>query len=219
MSNPAALSVLKGNPVFRGLPDRQLLEIAAICQNRRYRRGEIVFAEGTLGTRLYGVIAGRIMISTTSLEGRALHLNVAWPGEVVGEIAFLDGGKRTATGKAASPLSCFEIDRAAFFQLLDRRPQLTVHLLQLVCSRVREMTRSAADSAFLTIPQRLATRMRDLAQPQNGPGTAEVRISQGELAEFLGISRQVVNGYLRAWQRAGRVELARGKILIKDASL
>jgi CRP-like cAMP-binding protein len=219
MSNPAALSVLRSNPVFRGLAEKLLFEIAAICQNRTYRRGEVVFAEGTPGTRLYGVIAGHLMISTTSLEGRALHLNAAWPGEVVGEIAFLDGGKRTATGRAASPLTCFEIDRTAFFQLLDRRPQLTVHLLQLVCARVREMTRSAADSAFLTIPQRLATRMRDLAQAQNGPGPAEIRISQGELAEFLGISRQVVNGYLRAWQRAGRVELARGKILIKDSSL
>jgi CRP/FNR family transcriptional regulator, cyclic AMP receptor protein len=219
MANAAAFSVLKANPVFRGLPDKLLLEIATMCQNRHYRRGEVVFAEGTFGTRLYGVIAGRLMISTASSEGKALHLNVAWPGEVVGEIAFLDGGKRTATGKAASPLACFEIDRTAFFQLLDRRPQLTIHLLQLVCTRVRDMTRSAADSAFLTVPQRLATRMRDLAQPQSEPGTAEVKISQSELAEFLGISRQVVNGYLRAWQRAGRVKLARGKIFINDASL
>jgi len=219
MPNPGAMSVLRGNPIFRELPEDLLADVAELCENHRYRRNEIVFAEGTPGNKLYGVIAGRLLISTSSLEGRDLHLNVVEQGEVVGEIAFLDGGMRTATGRAAEAVTCFEIDRAPFFRLLERSPQLSVHLLQLVCRRVRWMTRLVADSAFLSVPQRLATRMLDLARPSaSGTESAEIRISQAELAEFLGISRQVVNSYLRAWQRDGRVELARGKILIKDLS-
>jgi CRP-like cAMP-binding protein len=219
MPNPGAMSVLRGNPIFRELPEDLLAEVAELCENHRYRRGETVFTEGTPGTKLYGVIAGRLLISTSSLEGRDLHLNVVEQGEIIGEIAFLDGGMRTATGRAAEAVTCFEIDRVPFFKLLERTPQLSVHLLQLVCRRVRWMTRLVADSAFLSVPQRLATRMLDLARP-NGSGTenAEIKISQAELAEFLGISRQVVNSYLRAWQRDGRVQLARGKILIKDLS-
>lgn len=216
MSNPGAMSVLRVSPIFRGLSGELLVNVGALCRNREYRRGQTVFEEGTPGTKLYGVICGRLIITTSSAKGLELHLNVVEQGEIVGEIAFLDGGLRTATGRAAEPSTCFEIDRAAFFKLLERTPELSVHLLQLVCRRVRWMTKLVGDSAFLSVPERLAIRLRDLAKTDAHAQCAEVRISQAELAQFLGISRQVVNGYLRAWQREGRVELARGSIRIKD---
>jgi CRP-like cAMP-binding protein len=215
------MAVLRGSPIFRGVAEEVLNEVAGLCRNRMYRRGEAVFKEGTAGTKLYGLISGRLLITTTSEKGLELHLNVIEPGEIVGEIAFLDGGLRTATGRAAESSTCFEIDRAAFFKLLERSPELSTHLLQLVCKRVRWMTKLAADSAFLSVPERLAVRLRDLARPPASPSkeasrAAEVRISQSDLAQFLGVSRQVVNGYLRAWEREGRIELARGSIRIRD---
>jgi CRP-like cAMP-binding protein len=215
MPNPGAMAVLRSSPIFRGVAEDLLAEVAGLCRNRIYRRGEAVFKEGTAGTKLYGVISGRLLITTTSDKGLELHLNVVEPGEIVGEIAFLDGGLRTATGRAAENSTCFEMDRAAFFKLLERTPQLSTHLLQLVCKRVRWMTKLAADSAFLSVPERLAVRLRDLARPSDSQ-IAEVRISQTDLAQFLGISRQVVNGYLRAWEREGHIELGRGSIRIKD---
>ena len=219
MSNPGAMAVLRSSPIFRGVADDVLTDVAALCRNRTYRRSDTVFEEGTPGTKLFGVMSGRLLITTTSDKGLELHLNVIEPGEIVGEIAFLDGGMRTATGRAAEPSTCFEIDRGAFFKLLERSPQLSAHLLQLVCKRVRWMTKLAADSAFLSVPERLAVRLRDMARPIDGrtdePAT-EVKISQAELAQFLGISRQVVNGYLRAWEREGRIVLGRGYIRIKD---
>lgn len=217
MPNPGAMAVLRGSPIFRGVAEEVLTEIAGLCRNRIYRRGDAVFKEGTPGTKLYGVISGRLLITTTSEKGLELHLNVVEPGEIVGEIAFLDGGLRTATGRAAETSTCFEVDRVAFFKLLERSPELSAHLLQLVCKRVRWMTKLAADSAFLSVPERLAVRLRDLARPASAESnTAEVRISQADLAQFLGVSRQVVNGYLRAWEREGRIQLARGSIRIRD---
>jgi CRP/FNR family transcriptional regulator, cyclic AMP receptor protein len=217
MRNPAALSVLRQNPIFSGVSADSLANIEALCRNRNYRRGELVFEEGTAGIKLYGVIAGRLLITASSPKGSQLNLNVLGPGEIVGEIAFLDGGLRTATGRAAEQSTCFEIDRAAFFGLLHRSPELGAHLLQLVCRRVRWMTKLVADSAFLSVSERLATRLRDLAEAYGKNKTdMEVKISQAELAQFLGISRQVVNGYLRAWQKAGRVELGRGSIRIRN---
>jgi CRP/FNR family transcriptional regulator, cyclic AMP receptor protein len=222
MPNAGALAVLRSSPIFRGIAEEVLTEVAALCRNRVYRRGAAVFEEGAPGTKLYGVISGRLLITTTSEKGVELNLNVAEPGEIVGEIAFLDGGLRTATGRAAETSTCFEVDRGAFFKLLERSPQLSAHLLQLVCKRVRWMTKLAADSAFLSVPERLAVRLRDLAKPASDARTThdaravEVKISQAELAQFLGISRQVVNGYLRVWERAGHLELGRGSIKIKD---
>jgi CRP/FNR family transcriptional regulator, cyclic AMP receptor protein len=217
--NPGAMSVLRVSPIFHGLSRELLEEVARLCKNREYRRGQLVFEEGAPGTKLYGLISGRLIITTISAAGVQLHLNVAEQGEIVGEIAFLDGGPRTATGRAAERTTCFEIDRADFFDLLGRAPQLSSHLLQLVCRRVRWMTKLLGDSAFLSVPERLALRLRDLAKHTDGAEYAEVRISQAELAHFLGISRQVVNGYLRAWQRIGRVELARGSIRIRNLTI
>lgn len=216
MSNPAAMSVLRVSPIFQGLPCETLAAVSALCKNREYRRGAVVFSEGTPGTKLYGVIGGRMLITTTSPQGQELHLNVVDAGEITGEIAFLDGGMRTATGRAAEATVCFEVDRACFFELMERTPQLAIHLLQLVCKRARWMTKLVTDSAFLSVPERLATRLRDLAKPADRSEEVEVRISQAELAQFLGISRQVVNSYLRDWERAGRLELTRGAIRIRD---
>jgi CRP/FNR family transcriptional regulator, cyclic AMP receptor protein len=197
-----------------------LLEhVSRLCRTRSYSRGETIFVEGSPGLKLYGVVAGRLMITTASPQGLELHLNVAGPGEIIGEIAFLDGGTRTATARAAELTTCFELERPAFFTLLEQHPQLGTHLLQLVCRRVREMTKLAADSAFLSVSQRLASRLRSLATSSSGEGcVAEIRISQAELADFLGVSRQVVNGYLQVWKRNGVVDLGRGAIRIKNMS-
>jgi CRP/FNR family cyclic AMP-dependent transcriptional regulator len=218
MPNLAALSVLRASPIFRGLSQDLLEHVSTLCRTRSYSRGETIFVEGSPGLKLYGVVAGRLMITTTSSQGLELHLNVAGPGEIIGEIAFLDGGTRTATARAAELTTCFELDRPAFFTLLEEHPQLGTHLLQLVCRRVREMTKLAADSAFLSVSQRLASRLRSLAQSPVDGGAAEIRISQAELADFLGVSRQVVNGYLQVWKRNGIVDLGRGAIRIKDMS-
>jgi len=216
MRNAGAASVMRSHPIFQGLSADLLADVVALCENREYRRGDIVFTEGQPGTRLYGVIAGRLIITTTSAEGQELNLNVAEAGEILGEIAFLDGGPRTASGRASAPTTCFSMERAPFFKLLERSPELSVHLLQLVCKRVRWMTNLVADSAFRSVPQRMATQLAHLARPDDAGRGAEVQISQAELAQFLGITRQVVNQHLQTWQRAGLVELKRGTIRIRD---
>lgn len=116
MTNPGALTVLKQNPMFRGLPDSVLATVSGLCSNRQYDTGAVVFAQGEPGKQLFGVISGQIRISTESANGQELYLNIIYPGEIVGEIAFLDGGTRTATGRAAQPSTCFVIQRAPFHE-------------------------------------------------------------------------------------------------------
>ena len=218
MPNPGAMTVLQSNPIFGGLAPARLAEIVELCSNRRYAPGNTIFRQGELGTTLFGVIAGQIRITVTSPEGQELHLNLIEPGEVVGEIAFLDGGQRTATGTAATATTCFAIQRKPFYQLLDRRPEIRQHLLLLLCERVRWTSRLVADSAFLSVPDRLTRRLADLlpAGEQTSGNGVRIKISQLELATYLGVSRQVVNGYLRQWQEAGRLQLGRGAITISD---
>jgi CRP/FNR family cyclic AMP-dependent transcriptional regulator len=216
--NTAAVTILRNSPSFRGLDSESLREIEALCVDRRYATGETVFRQGEPGTALLGVVSGQIRITVNSEQGRELHLNLIEPGEIIGEIAFIDGGLRTATGTAAEPTTCFTINRAPFFALMDERPSISHHLLALLCERVCWTSRLVADSAFLSVPDRMLARLRDLSASGETTvdGGTRIRISQQELADYLGVSRQVVNGYLRNWQKAGQVRLSRGAITIQD---
>lgn len=212
------MDIIRNSPAFRDLDEVSLQEIEQLCTTRRFEAGQTVFREGEPGHTLVGLVSGKLRISVTSTAGRELNLNLIEPGEIVGEIAFIDGGLRTATGTAIEPSTCVTIQRKPFFALMDRRPQISRHFLALLCERVRWTSQLVADSAFLSVPDRMATRLRDLAQADDRPicEPIEVRISQQELADYLGVSRQVVNGYLREWHRNGLVGLSRGTITLLE---
>jgi len=205
--------VLQHSPIFGSLDDGVVDALVGMSTTQNYHDGESIFREGEAGDVLIGVISGSINIHTNSRDGQLLNLNRIYPGEVIGEIAFLDGGTRTASGEATEQTQCFTIKRAPFIELMRERSELAEQLLILVCQRVRWTSDRVADFAFLTPQARLGRRLVLLAADAR-----EVQISQAELANFLGISRQAVNGYLRDWQIRGTVELYRGRIVILDAA-
>jgi len=215
-SDTAIMDIIRSSPAFRELDEVSLTEIQKLCVTREYAPGETVFRQGEPGHTLVGLISGKLRIAVTSISGKELNLNLIEPGEIVGEIAFIDGGMRTATGTAVSQSQCITISRKPFFSLMDRRPQISRHFLSLLCERVRWTSQLVADSAFLSVPDRMATRLLDLAQAESREILEEVvvRLPQQELADYLGISRQVVNGYLREWQQKGQVRLARGTVTL-----
>lgn len=212
-SNLSAKLVLQQSPIFGALSAELIELLVGMGRNRNYAVGDLIFQEGDPGDFLLGVISGAIDIRAASSDGQSLNLNRINPGEIIGEIAFLDGGPRTASGYATTATQCFVIPRAPFLELMRTRAELAIQLLLLVCERVRWTSDRVADFAFLTPQARLGRRLLHLAAEDK-----EVRISQAELANYLGVSRQVVNGYLRDWQGAGAVVLNRGRITIASSS-
>jgi CRP-like cAMP-binding protein len=161
---------------------------------------------------IYGVIAGEIRITTDSDDGQQQFLNIMQPGDVFGEISLADGGPRSANAVAAHETHIFVIERRPFLDALPQEPELTERLLTLLSSLVRHTSAMLEDSVFRNVPERLARFLvgRAAASKQH-----IVRISQSELALFLGASRQAVNQHLQEWQKAGTVSLSRGQITIE----
>ncbi len=220
MSSLTAKAVLQRNYLFRGLPDAALERIASLASRRSYQKGAVIFVQGERGDALFGVIAGRVRISASGAGGQEVFLNIMEPGDTFGEIAVMDGLPRTAGATALDHATVVTIKRADFLQLLEREPQLAIHLLKLLCERLRWTSELVEESAFLTGPARLAKRLMILASLHGratGIGRLELRISQAELARFLGISRQIVNQHLSEWRRHGWVELGRSQIVIRNA--
>jgi len=215
-----AKAVLLRNYLFRGLPEPAIDRLAALAVRRGYDKGAIIFAQGDQGDALYGVAAGRIRISACGSGGQEVFLNIMEPGDTFGEIAVMDGLPRTAAATALDQATLMIIKRQDFLQLLEREPQLALHLLKLLCERLRWTSELVEESAFLAGEARLAKRLLILASLHGraaAVGVLELGISQAELARFLGISRQIVNQHLSEWRRHGWVEVARSRIIIRNA--
>ena len=214
----AAQTILERNRLFRDLPAATIRQIAALAIRRPYKKGAIIFSRGDPGDALYGVVTGRVRISASARDGKEMFLNIMGPGDTFGEIALLDGNARTATASATAPSELMLLKRDRFLALLQREPSLAVHLLQLLCQRIRWTSGLAEDSALLAVPARLARRLLTLAK-LHGHDTragAHLSISQEEVARFLGLSRQVINQHLQKWKGEGWVHLGRGKMTIVD---
>jgi len=215
----SANTLLERNRLFRGLPAPTIAQIATLSVRRPYAEGSVIFSQGDPGDALYGVVTGKVRISASAPDGKEMFLNIMEPGDTFGEIALLDGNPRTATASATALSELLIIARDPFLGLLQREPTLSVHLLRLLCQRIRWTSGLAEDSALLALPARLARRLLSLGklhghQTLNG---VHLVISQEDVARFLGISRQVVNQYLQGWKANGWVELGRGKMTILDA--
>ena len=206
------------NFLFRDLPETLIDRIAAPAVRRAYQKNTVIFSQGDVGDALYGVVTGRVRISATGPEGREVFLNIMEPGDTFGEIAVIDGLPRTAGAVAIEPVTLIAIRRADLLGILEREPQLAMHLLALFCQRLRWTSDLVEESAFLVGPARLARRLLVLTALHGKPVDEgmELALSQSELAHFLGISRQFVNQNLRSWQENEWVTLARGRIIIKD---
>ncbi len=220
MTTRAGKMMLQGSPLFRGLPPATRERIASLATQRGYRRGEIVFSAGDAGGALFGVVSGRIRISAGNAQGREIFLNLMDPGDTFGEIALLDGGTRTATATATEQTELVSIRRESLFELLEREPKAALELLRLCGERLRWTSGLLEDAALLDAPARLAKRLLSLGEQhgEDAEGGRVVRISQEELANFLGVSRQAVNEQLQQWKAKGWVAVGRGTVTVRDAA-
>lgn len=203
------------HPFLAALTDAETRELLKHAHVRRLSANDIVFRKDDPGDGLYGVLAGRIVVTVESAEGKELILNMFGPGEFFGEIALLDGKGRTATATAREPSELLFLSRADFLPFLRQRHEAAVRIIAFLCERLRRTTDMVEDSAFLNVSTRLAKQLAALAGAGQPPAVA-IRLSQEELAQTLGVSREIVSRQLAMWREAGVVELGRGRIVVRD---
>ena len=214
--------LLAQHVLFADLSDEERKDIALIARNRSIARGGTVFQKGDDGDAMFGVLTGTIAIQIASSDGEHRTVNHLTQGELFGEIAIIDGQPRTADAVASRDTSLMVIHRPDFWRLVDKHPKILVPLLHFLCARLRWLNAQTEESAFLNSEQRLARKLRHLSEAQaakmHGVRMREVAVSQTELSELVGISRESVNKILQGWKKDGLVEIGRGRVEIKDWS-
>ncbi len=208
---PKKIKLLADTIFFTGLSENDLEKILAFSSEKYYRNGQIIFQKGDLGDSLWIVLKGQIRISTSSDSGREIILNTILPGEVFGEIAFIDGLERSATATAVAESTLLIIRRADFFPFLIKHPEISIQWLKLLCGKLRDTSDRVEVVGLLPVAISLA-RFLIRAAEERGENYSEGLLldwkkSQQEIGNEIGVSRESVNKQLNQWKKQGILRL------------
>src|SRR6478735_3416857 len=217
------LQLLRSISLFEGLTPEQLAKVASLAQVRSYPGRAVIVSQGEPADALFAIMRGRLKVAASGPDGRDTVLGIMAEGEVFGEVALLDGGARSATCTAIEPCELLAIERDQFMELLEQSPGIAVKLLHVLSSRLRRLSQRSEDAAFLDVPSRLARSLLDLAarfgersQPPESSIRIGLKLSQQELGDLVGATRESVNKHLGDWTRQGIMKLEAGRMIISD---
>ena len=204
---------LSRSTLSQALGEDEFATIERRAKRVTFRPNEIIFLQDDSDDALYIVEEGRIEISVTSASGKKLTLNEMRAGDVFGEIASLDGSPRTATATSLSDSVLARISGREFRECLRANGNLGAAIIEILCTRLRWVNQQVRDLALHDIEGRLASRLL-LLDERFADEAGVLHISQNELADFIGGTRESTNKLLRQWQQKGLIELSRRSIRV-----
>jgi len=186
----------------------------------RYRAGREIFPKGSPGQSLMAVLRGSVKIGSLSDSGKEIVFTIFNAGDIFGEIAMLDGEERSADATAMTDCELLVLNRRELLPVLENRADLLMVLLKILCRKLRLTTEQVEDVTFRHLESRVAKALVQLAEGVGPHNTrrpsAELHVSQRELGNMAGGSRESVNKQLQIWHRQGLIDLGKGSIMIRD---
>ncbi|NUR08082.1 MAG: Crp/Fnr family transcriptional regulator [Nocardioidaceae bacterium] len=212
--------VLRQSPLFSALDDEAATALRASMSETRLRRGEVLFHEGDEGDKLYIVTEGKVKLGRTSTDGRENLLAIQGPGQMFGELSLFDPGPRSATVTAVTDATFSSLSHEDLLKWLDGRPAVARGLLAQLAGRLRRANDVVADLVFSDVPGRVAKALLDLADRFGRTADDGVHVhhdlTQEELAQLVGASRETVNKALADFVSRGWLRLEPRSVVIMD---
>ncbi len=207
-------------PLFSPLDDQEAETLISTMSASRLERGDVLFHEGDQGDRLYVIAEGKIKLGRTSTDGRENLLAILGPGEMFGELSLFDPGPRTATATAVAETQLVSMGQDQLRDVLHQRPNVALTLLTALARRLRRTNDVLADLVFTDVPGRVAKALLDLAKRFGRPVDEGVMVAhdltQEELAQLVGASRETVNKALADFASRGWLRLEARAVLLVD---
>jgi CRP/FNR family cyclic AMP-dependent transcriptional regulator len=196
-------------------------KLLSMSRAKSYPKGQMIFAAGEPGSLMLLIESGRVQVSVGSMTGRHTILNQMGPGEVLGDLATLDGGPRSADAVAASDVTGRILTRQAILSFLADHPDAAFALLQELCQKLRNLSDLYTAQALTEGPSRLARALLKLFDKWGEPGPDGVErlrqsFTQTEIGEFASLARENVNRYMRLWTREGWIGTDGRKLVLRD---
>jgi len=217
---PQEDEVVRRAPLFTALDDAQSASLRASMDSVKISKGGILFKEGDEGEHVYVIIDGKLKLGTASGDGRENLLSILGPGEMFGELSLFDPGPRTSTATAVTDSKLLSLSHEKLIPWLKGNPDVSLHLLARLAQRLRRTNEAVGDLVFSDVPGRVAKALIDLGS-RFGKVTDEGLfvhhdLTQEELAQLVGASRETVNKALADFAGRGWLKLDGRAVLITD---
>lgn len=213
-------AIVRRAPLFTALDDASAATLRATMDTVRLPKGATLFSEGDEGHHLYVIIEGKLKLGTSSGDGRENLLSILGPGEMFGELSLFDAGPRTSTATAVTDVRLLSLGHDQVIPWITRHPQVALDLLERLAQRLRRTNEVVGDLVFSDVPGRVAKALIDLGD-RFGKETNEGLyvhhdLTQEELAQLVGASRETVNKALADFASRNWIRLDGRAVLIID---
>lgn len=207
--------------IFQGVEPEAAAALAAELETVSYPRSSAIFTEGELGDRLYIILEGKVKLGRHAADGRENLLSVLGPADMFGELSMFDPGPRTASAVAVTDVTLATTDRSGLRSWFAQRPEIAEQLLRVLARRLRRTNNSLADLIFTDVPGRVAKALLQLARQfgtrvDGGQLRVTHDLTQEELAQLVGASRETVNKALADFGQRGWLRLEGKSVVILD---
>jgi CRP/FNR family transcriptional regulator len=217
-----ASALLAQVPVFEALEPADLERVAQVAVPRRFDAQQVIFREGDTSDTCYVVRSGHARAVREHTDGRTIALAHFGPGDIFGELAMFDDERRSATVETLDAVDAIAIAGQDMRRLLREHPDIAVKLVIALGRRMREANERLTRQSFQTVQSRVAGVLGQLVQQAQAEGAGDtdvlVTITQADIAQLAGSSRESASRFLAVLERAGVVTQGRGRVTVHDAS-
>lgn len=211
---------LRDAPLFKALDDEAAVSLRKSMLLQELKKGQTLFQEGQTGDRLYLVKTGKVKLSHASGDGRESVFMVLGPGDMFGELSLFDPGPRTSTAIAVTDSEILGLGHSDLKPWLQDRPEVAQALLQALAHRLRRTSETMSDLVFADVPGRVAKALLELGEKfgsKTGTGlSVHHDLTQEELAQLVGASRETVNKALADFATRGWIRLETRSVELLD---
>ena len=211
---------LRAAPLFKALDDETARSLRKSMVAQKLSKGQVLFQEGQPGDRLYLVVSGKMKLSHASGDGRESVFMVLGPGEMFGELSLFDPGPRTSTAIAVTDSEVLGLGNTDLRPFLLEHPEVGESLLQALAHRLRRTSEAMSDLVFADVPGRVAKALIELSEKFGVKSASGVQVhhdlTQEELAQLVGASRETVNKALADFATRGWIRLETKSVELLD---
>lgn len=221
MATPTDIEIEPNSMLLAALEPEARSALLARGRRKSYRKGEMIFARGDEGSTLIVVISGRVEVSVTALNGRKSVLDHMGAGEVLGEVAMMDNGTRSADVIAGSKVEALILSRADIKTFLAEQPDAAMAMIAELCVKIRNASDMFENQAQVVANNRLARCLLRFSEKwgvraADGSVRIDQPFSQADIGEFSGLARENVNRHLKNWEAEGIVRIDGRTIVLTD---
>ena len=210
---------LKAVPFFNQLTEEELDMIRGVSSEKHYPKNAVVLTEGEMGDSLYMIQSGKVKVFISDQDGREMILKILGPGDFFGEMSMIDKQPRSASVTTTEPSVFLVLSHAAFEKCIEKVPRMATMVMRILAQRVREADRKIGTLAMMDVYGRVASTLLELAVNDNGALRVSERLSQQDLANMVGASREMVNRILKDLAERGFIAVESKSITIINQEL